>query len=80
MTRHHPLLGAAELRADLQQQIAALTAQFGHWRALAALLRHIVRPQTRPPDDISQLSDHHRRDIGLPPSADPAERWMPPRF
>lgn len=59
-------LGPADLLADL-------IARHGRWRVVAALAGLLVRaePQVR----LCDLSDHLRRDVGLP---DLPPRWVAP--
>ena len=45
--------------------IEALVAWHGFWPVARALLRHALRVPVRTGED--RLSDHMRRDIGLPP-------------
>lgn len=71
MTRFDTSLGLAELNLA----VAELFEKFGRRRAFFAVLRHFLTPRSMPPDADSILSDHMRRDIGLPPRVPtPAER------
>ena len=45
--------------------VEALVAWHGFWPVAHALLRHALRAPVRTGED--RLSDHMRRDIGLPP-------------
>ena len=58
--------------ADLNTALTQITADFGKWRVLSALLRHLFVRQ-RPVSMLSPptLSAHLRRDIGLPPQGEP---------
>lgn len=76
MTRYDTPTGIADLNAS----VAHLMQQFGRWTALREVIRQFFRHRSRPPDSIDILSDHHRKDVGLPPIPPAAERWMPPRF
>ena len=57
--------------ADLNAALAQITADFGKWRVLSALLRHLFI-RKRPVAMLSPppLDAHLRRDIGLPPLSD----------
>ena len=67
--------------ADLNTALAQITADFGAWRVLSALLRHLFIRKRRvtmlsPP----LLNAHMRRDIGLPPLSDRPPVPLPMRF
>ena len=57
--------------------IERLIEEHGARRVLWAVLRAALRPPP-PPRDAAALSDHLRRDIGLPPAAPPARIERPP--
>lgn len=50
---------------ELNFEISYLVARFGRRRALFAILKTCFKGKGRPPDSISHLSDHLRKDIGL---------------
>ncbi|RVV98767.1 hypothetical protein EKE94_07660 [Mesobaculum littorinae] len=57
----------------------------GTWRVLRALAASLLQPHRRPrpaeaptPRLRDELSDHLRRDIGLPPTEPPPRRWHGP--
>lgn len=62
--------------ADLNAEVAALVERFGRGRILLATLKAYLRGAPRPPN-ADHLSDHLRRDMGLPENlADLAKtRW-----
>lgn len=76
MTRYETTPGVADLNAS----VAHLMQQFGRWSALREVIRQFFRLRSRPPDTIGTLSDHYRKDVGLPPINPSTNRWMPPRF
>ena len=47
--------------------VEALVAWHGFWPVARALLAQALRPRARLRTDNGRLSDHMRRDIGLPP-------------
>ncbi|PCJ09043.1 MAG: hypothetical protein COB16_05705 [Rhodobacteraceae bacterium] len=76
MTRLESISPFAELNAALAQ----ITADFGKWRVLRALLRHLF-VRKRPVAILSPpLNAHMRRDIGLPPLSDRPPVPLPMRF
>lgn len=67
--------------ADINTALVQITADFGKWRVLSALLRHLFIRKKR----VSMLSPpllnaHMRKDIGLPPLGEPLLFDRPPRF
>ncbi|MGL4235986.1 hypothetical protein [Tabrizicola sp.] len=64
-------------RSPLNHAVERLVSEHGFRAVMAALMVRLVRPvpATRAPD-IGQLTDHLRRDIGLPPSE--LKRPVPP--
>lgn len=72
MTRLDPILPYV----DLNTALAQMTADFGKWRVLVAVLRHLfVRKSPAAMRAPPLLDAHMRKDIGLPPLSDqPPER------
>jgi hypothetical protein len=57
------------------ETLERLVARYGLRRVLLALARLALRPRPRAPRDYpGALSDHMRRDIGLPPAPPPGPR------
>jgi len=57
--------------ADLNTALAQITADFGAWRVLSALLRQLfIRKRRATMLSPPPLNAHMRRDIGLPPLSD----------
>lgn len=52
--------------ADLNAALLQITADFGKWRVLSALLRHLMVRKTPVAMLSPPVSDHMRKDIGLP--------------
>jgi hypothetical protein len=63
MTRIEPMYPFADLNTALTQ----ITSDFGKWRVLSALLRHLMVRRNPVAMLSPPLTDHMRRDIGLPP-------------
>ena len=59
---------------ELTFEISYLVAKFGRRRALFAILKTYWKGKGRPPDTVSTLNDHLRRDLGLPTLAEPIKR------
>lgn len=59
---------------ELTFEISYLIAKFGRRRALFAVLMTIWKGKGRPPDTVLHMSNHLRRDIGLPELAEPSAR------
>ena len=59
---------------ELTFEISYLIARFGRRRALFAILMTIWKGRGRPPDAISHMNNHLRRDIGLPELSEPSPR------
>lgn len=55
--------------------LAHLIQQFGLRRILLALAKEALKPAPRKPEATQILSDHLRRDVGLPPKFPAPERW-----
>lgn len=51
---------------ELTFEISYLIARFGRRQALLAILKTFWKGKGRPPDSVSCMSNHLRRDIGLP--------------
>jgi len=66
--------------ADLNAALSQITADFGKWRVLSALLRHLFVRKRRVAMLSPPLNAHMRRDIGLQPLGDLAIDRLPPRF
>jgi len=62
--------GIAPTGAVNTGQLHGLIEELGAWRVLAAALLALVSGQKRPRDSAN-ISNHLRRDVGLPPSAAP---------
>ena len=60
---------------DLQLMLAHLLQEFGPRRFLFVLLKELMRPQPKRPHSTQILTDHLRRDVGLPPKIKPTTRW-----
>lgn len=55
---------------DLNAALAQITSDFGKWQVLSALLRHLV-VRKNPVSMLSPpMTNHMRKDIGLPPVKD----------
>ena len=63
--------------ADLNAALLQSTADFGKWRVLSALLRHLMVRKTPVAMLSPPLSDHMRKDIGLPVISDQPLRSLP---
>ena len=55
---------------DLNTALTQITSDFGKWRVLSALLRHLFIRKTPVAMLSPPLNDHMRKDIGLPPVKD----------
>lgn len=51
---------------ELNFEISYLVARFGRRQALVAIIKTCFKGKGRPPDSVSHLSNHLRRDIGMP--------------
>ena len=60
---------------DLQLILAHLLQEFGPRRVLMVLLKELMRSRPKRPNSTQVLTDHLRRDVGLPPKAKPVTRW-----
>ena len=61
----------------LRPELENLLTRHGTARVILALMRALLNPRrrkTRPPD-VSRLSPHLRRDIGLPVETEAPRRW-----
>lgn len=67
--------------SDMNTALMQITADFGKWRVLSALLRHLFI-RKKPVSMLSPplLNAHMRKDIGLPPLGEPLPSQRPPRF
>lgn len=52
-----------------------LLQEFGPRRVLFVLLKELMRPKPKRPNSTMILTDHLRRDVGLPPKISPTKRW-----
>lgn len=59
---------------ELTFEVSYLIAKFGRKRALFAILKTFWKGKGRPPDAVSCMNNHLRRDIGLPELSEPAQR------
>jgi hypothetical protein len=59
--------------ADLNTALAQITSDFGKWRVLSALLRHLMVRKNPVAMLSPPMTDHMRKDIGLPPIAKPPQ-------
>ena len=57
--------------ADLNTALAQITSDFGKWRVLSALLRHLFVRKSPVTMLSPPMTDHMRKDIGLPPADEP---------
>ncbi|NIZ61747.1 hypothetical protein DL239_12275 [Sedimentitalea sp. CY04] len=56
--------------ADLNTSLAQIISDFGKWQVLSALLRHLM-VRKNPVTMLSPpISDHMRKDIGMPPNVE----------
>lgn len=66
--------------SDLNIALAQITADFGKWRVLSAMLRQLfLRKQPVAMLSPPILNEHLRKDMGLPPLSDRPlilHRWM----
>ena len=65
---------------DLNTAMAQITADFGKWRVLRALLRHLFIRKNLVAMLSPPLNAHMRKDIGLPPLSDRPPVPLPMRF
>jgi len=65
---------------DLNTALAQITADFGTWRVLSALLRQLFIRKRRVTMLAPPLDAHMRRDVGLPPLSDRPPVPLPMRF
>ncbi|WIY23414.1 hypothetical protein [Parasedimentitalea psychrophila] len=63
--------------ADLNTALLQITADFGKWQVLSALLRHLMVRKTPVAMLSPPMSDHMRKDIGLPVINDRPPRGLP---
>ncbi|AZV79263.1 hypothetical protein EBB79_16170 [Parasedimentitalea marina] len=66
--------------ADLNTALTQITSDFGKWRVLSALLRHLFVRKTPVAMLSPPLNAHMRKDIGLPPIRDRSPLDIPPWF
>ncbi|KMW57970.1 hypothetical protein AIOL_002938 [Candidatus Rhodobacter oscarellae] len=59
----------------LNMMLETAIAHYGPRRVLLAALGGFFAPAKRAPQDASQLGDHLRRDVGLPP-AEPSSHYL----
>jgi hypothetical protein len=66
-------IASHDAQKELRFEISYLVARFGRRQALIAILRTFWKGKGRPPDSVSHLCNHLRRDIGLPQVAGPTD-------
>ena len=65
---------------DLQLMLAHLIQQFGLKQIIIVLIKEALKPAPRKPDTTQVLSDHLRKDVGLPPKFPATQHWWDKPF